>query len=89
MDKNSMNLEVKVNVTNMDQFNDLVKEFNKKAHELEELAHELNWFRFEADILSNDGNQFKISIFWKQINWIQFFCFEITELVTKIIFFGI
>ena len=56
MDKNSMNLEVKVNVTNMDQFNDLVKEFNKKAHELEELAHELNWFRFEADILSNDGN---------------------------------
>ena len=65
-----MNLEIKVNVTNMDQFNDLVKKFNQKAHELEELAHELNWFRFEADILSNDGNQFKISIFWEQINWI-------------------
>ncbi|CAM1666209.1 hypothetical protein [Streptococcus mitis] len=56
MAKNSMNLEVKVNVTNMEKFNELVKEFNKKAHELEELAHELNWFRFEADILSNDGN---------------------------------
>lgn len=56
MDKNSMNLEVKVNVTNMEKFNDLVKEFNKKARELEELAHELNWFRFEADLLSNDGN---------------------------------
>ena len=70
MAKNSMNLEVKVNVTNMEKFNELVKEFNKKAHELEELAHELNCFRFEADILSNDGNQFKISIFWKQINQI-------------------
>ena len=56
MAKNSMTVEVKVNVTNLDQFNDLVKEFNKKAHELEELAHELNMFRFEADILSNDGN---------------------------------
>jgi hypothetical protein len=56
MSINSMNLEVKVNVTNIDQFNDLVKMFNKKAHELEELAHKLNMFRFEADILSNDGN---------------------------------
>lgn len=70
MAKNSMTVEVKVNVTNLDQFNDLVKMFNKKAHELEELAHKLNMFRFEADILSNDGNQFKISIFWEQINWI-------------------
>lgn len=51
-----MNVSVKVNVTNMEEFKDLVKEFNKKAHELEELAHELNMFRFEADILSNDGN---------------------------------
>lgn len=51
-----MTVEVKVNVTNIDQFNDLVKEFNKKAHELEELAHKLNMFRFEADILSSDGN---------------------------------
>ena len=51
-----MNVSVKVNVTNMEKFKDLVKEFNKKAHELEELAHELNMFRFEADILSNDGN---------------------------------
>ena len=65
MAKNSMNLEVKVNVTNMEKFNELVKEFNKKAHELEELAHELNRFRFEADILSSDGDQFKISIFWE------------------------
>lgn len=56
MAKNSMTVEVKVNVTNLDQFNDLVKMFNKKAHELEELAHKLNMFRFEADILSNDGN---------------------------------
>lgn len=56
MAKNSITVEVKVNVTNMDQFNDLVKMFNKKTHELEELAHELNTFRFEADILSNDGN---------------------------------
>lgn len=56
MAKNSMTVEVKVNVTNLDQFNDLVKMFNKKAHELGELAHELNMFRFEADILSNDGN---------------------------------
>ena len=72
MDKNSMNLEVKVNITNMQQFKDLVNEFNKKARELEELAHELNWFRFEADILPHDSNQFKISIFWKQINWIFF-----------------
>ena len=56
MSINSMTVEVKVNVTNIDQFNDLVKEFNKKAHELEELAHELNKFRFEADILSSDGN---------------------------------
>lgn len=56
MSINSMTVEVKVNVTNIDQFNDLVKTFNKKAHELEELAHELNRFRFEADILSNDGN---------------------------------
>lgn len=56
MVKNLMNIEVKVNVTNMEKFNDLVKEFNKKAHELEELAHELNRFRFEADILSSDGN---------------------------------
>ena len=64
MAKNSMTVEVKVNVTNMDQFNDLVKMFNQRAHELEELAHELNMFRFEADILSNDGNQFKISIFF-------------------------
>ena len=56
MSINSMTVEVKVNVTNMEQFNDLVKEFNKKAHELEELAHKLNMFRFEADILSNDGN---------------------------------
>lgn len=56
MSINSMTVEVKVNVTNMDQFNDLVKEFNKKAHELEELAHKLNMFCFEADILSNDGN---------------------------------
>lgn len=52
----SSKVEVKVNVTNMDQFNDLVKEFNKKAHELEELAHELNKFRFEADILPNGSN---------------------------------
>ena len=56
MSINSMTVEVKVNVTNMDQFNDLVKEFNKKAHELEELAHKLNMFCFEAGILSNDGN---------------------------------
>ena len=63
MAKNSMTVEVKVNVTNMEEFNDLVKEFNKKAHEL---AHKLNMFCFEADILSNDGNQFKISIFWEQ-----------------------
>lgn len=58
MAKNSMIVEVKVkvNVTNLDQFNDLVKMFNKKAHELEELAHKLNMFRFEVDILSNDGN---------------------------------
>nr|DAR69489.1 MAG TPA: hypothetical protein [Caudoviricetes sp.]DAY32930.1 MAG TPA: hypothetical protein [Caudoviricetes sp.] len=56
MSINSMTVEVKVNVTNMEKFNDLVKEFNKKAHELEILAHELNMFRFEADILSNDGN---------------------------------
>ncbi|WP_339293843.1 hypothetical protein NYE79_05015 [Streptococcus sp. FSL W8-0197] len=52
----SMTVEVKVNVTNMDQFNNLVREFNKKAHELEELAHELNNFRFEADILPNGSN---------------------------------
>ena len=56
MSINSMNLEVKVNVTNIEQFNDLVKEFNKKAHELEEIAHELNKFRFEADILPNSSN---------------------------------
>ena len=56
MSINSMTVEVKVNVTNIDQFNDLVKMFNKKAHELEELARELNRFRFEADILSSDGN---------------------------------
>ena len=56
MAKNSITVEVKVNVTNMDQFNDLVKMFNKKAHELEELAHELNMFRFEADILPNGSN---------------------------------
>lgn len=56
MSINSMTVEVKVNVTNIDQFNDLVKEFNKKAHELENIAHELNRFRFEADILSSDGN---------------------------------
>lgn len=56
MSINSMTIEVKVNVTNIDQFNDLVKEFNKKAHELENIAHELNRFRFEADILSSDGN---------------------------------
>ena len=56
MSISSMTVEVKVNVTNMDQFNDLVKEFNKKAHELEELVHELNKFRFEADILPNGSN---------------------------------
>lgn len=56
MSISSMTVEVKVNVTNMDQFNDLVKEFNKKAHELEELAYELNKFRFEADILPNGSN---------------------------------
>ena len=56
MNISSMTVEVKVNVTNMDQFNDLVKEFNKKAHELEELAHVLNKFRFEADILPNGSN---------------------------------
>lgn len=56
MVKNSITVEVKVNVTNMDQFQDLVKMFNKKAHELEELAHRLNMFRFEADILPNDDN---------------------------------
>ena len=56
MAKNSMIVEVKVNVTNIEQFNDLVKEFNKKAHELEEIAHELNKFRFEADILPNSSN---------------------------------
>lgn len=56
MSISSMTVEVKVNVTNMDQFNDLVKEFNKKSHELEELAHELNKFRFEADILPNGSN---------------------------------
>ena len=56
MSINSTTVEVKVNVTNMDQFNDLVKMFNKKAHELENIAHELNRFRFEADILSSDGN---------------------------------
>lgn len=56
MNISSMTVEVKVNVTNMDQFKDLVKEFNKKAHELEELAHELNKFRFEADILPNGSN---------------------------------
>ena len=53
---NSMTVEVKVNVKNIDQFNDLVKDFNKKAHKLESIAHELNRFRFEADILPNDGN---------------------------------
>nr|UWG91062.1 MAG: hypothetical protein [Bacteriophage sp.] len=51
-----MTVEVKVNVTNMEEFNDLVKEFNKKAHEPEILARKLNVFRFEADILSNDAN---------------------------------
>ena len=56
MSINSMTVEVKVNVTNIDQFNDLVKMFNKKAHELEELAHKLNMFRFEADILPNGSN---------------------------------
>lgn len=30
MSINSMTVEVKVNVTNMEKFNDLVKEFNKK-----------------------------------------------------------
>lgn len=33
MDKNSMNLEVNVNVTNMDQFNDLIKEIIEKHFE--------------------------------------------------------
>lgn len=56
MSINSMTVEVKVNVKNIDQFNDLVKDFNKKAHELESIVHELNRFRFEADILSSDGN---------------------------------
>ena len=56
MNISSMRVEVKVNVTNIEQFNDLVKEFNKKAHELEEIAHELNKFRFEADVLPNSGN---------------------------------
>ena len=56
MAKSSMSLEVKVYVTNIEQFNDLVKEFNKKAHELEEIAHELNKFRFKADILPNGSN---------------------------------
>ena len=56
MNINSMTVEVKVNVKNIDQFNDLVKDFNKKAHELESIAHELNMFRFEADILPSDGN---------------------------------
>lgn len=56
MNINSMTVEVKVNVKNIDRFNDLVKDFNKKAHELEEIAHELNRFRFEADILPNGGN---------------------------------
>ena len=65
MSISSMTVEVKVNVTNIEQFNDLVKEFNKKAHELEEIAHELNKFRFEADILPNSSNYFKFSIFWK------------------------
>ena len=54
MNISSMRVEVKV--TNIEQFNDLVKEFNKKAHELEEIAHELNKFRFEADVLPNSGN---------------------------------
>ena len=56
MSISSMTVEVKVNVTNIEQFNDLVKGFNKKAHELEEIAHELNKFRFEADILPNSSN---------------------------------
>ena len=33
MDKNSMNLEVEVNVTNMDQFNDPIKEIVEKHFE--------------------------------------------------------
>lgn len=33
MDKNSMNLEVNVNVTNMDQFNDLIKEIIEEHFE--------------------------------------------------------
>ncbi|RGM54113.1 hypothetical protein DXC09_02285 [Streptococcus vestibularis] len=33
MSIDSMTVEVKVNVTNMEKFNDLVKGFNKKAHE--------------------------------------------------------
>ena len=33
----SMTVEVKVNVTNMDQFNNLVREFNKKPMSLKSL----------------------------------------------------
>lgn len=44
---------IDVKLTNIDEFNDLVARFTKKAHELQDIAHELQTFRFTGEVQSS------------------------------------
>ncbi|EPW72005.1 hypothetical protein VWV84_08305 [Streptococcus agalactiae] len=53
-------IDVRINLTNVNEFRKLISEFNKKAHELNLIAHELETFTFEGkleqSILSDYSN---------------------------------
>lgn len=55
------NVDVRINLTNANEFRKLVSDFNKKAHELNLIAHELEMFVFkgklEQNILSDYPNK--------------------------------
>ena len=51
-----MKAVINVKLTNIDEFNDLVSEFSKKAQELKEIAHELQTFQFTGDIQSSSDS---------------------------------
>lgn len=51
-----MKAVINVKLTNIDEFNDLVDRFAKKAHELQDIAHELQLFYFTGDVQSSSDS---------------------------------
>ncbi|MGT2744106.1 hypothetical protein ACVRW4_01930 [Streptococcus phocae subsp. phocae] len=56
-----VNVDVRIKLSNAEEFRELVQKFNKKAYELSLIAHGLEMFVFEGEIenrvLSDDTNE--------------------------------